>query len=275
MKIVLLGSNGMAGHMITKYLKSKNFNVLTVARNNADCNVDVENKDQLDNFLQSQNAQCDFMINCIGYLQPDSLKNPAKAIMLNSWFPQYLAQSLYNRNTRLIHISTDCVFDGKQGNYTEQDAHTETNVYGRSKSLGEISNNKDITFRMSIIGPELKSNGSGLFQWIYTNKESTLSGWENAWWNGITTLQLAKCIEKYINDPKITGIYNVVNNNVNINKFDLLSKINNIFGLNKTINKTQGPKTVNKILVDTRKEFEFDIPDYDTQLVELKEFMSR
>lgn len=274
MKIIVLGSNGMAGHMITKYLKSKNFSVFTVARNNADYSIDVEHKDQLDNFLQSQESQCDFMINCIGYLQPDSLKNPPKAIMLNSWFPQYLAQALSNRTTRLIHISTDCVFDGKKGNYTEQDIHTETNVYGRSKSLGEVVNNKDITFRMSIIGPELKSNGSGLFHWIYTNKESTLSGWDNAWWNGITTLQLAKSIEKYINDPKISGVYNVVNNEVNINKFDLLSKINNVFGLNKTINQTQGPKTVNKILVDTRKEFDFEIPNYDIQLLELKEFMS-
>jgi dTDP-4-dehydrorhamnose reductase len=124
---------------------------------------------------------------------------------------------------------------------------------------------------MSIIGPELK-NGTGLLDWVRKNPSNDLPGWDNAWWNGITTLQLAKCINQYIQDPKISGVYHVVNNNVNINKYKLLCLINEVYSLGKTITRTSGPKSVNKILVDTRKEFDFAIPDYYTQLAELRDF---
>jgi dTDP-4-dehydrorhamnose reductase len=157
------------------------------------------------------------------------------------------------------------VFDGKKGNYIETDDHTEINSYGRSKSLGEINNSKDITFRMSIIGPEIKNNGTGLLNWFLTTKDA-VNGWDNAFWNGITTLQLAKCIDLYIKDPKISGIYHVVNNDNKISKYDLLVKINDIYKLNKFVNKGQGPKPINKILIDTKKMFDFKIPDYDTMI---------
>ena len=163
------------------------------------------------------------------------------------------------------------MFDGATGNYVETDAHTETNAYGRSKSLGEVNNNKDITFRMSIIGPELK-NGTGLLDWVRKNPHNELPGWDNAWWNGITTLQLAKCIDRYVQDPCISGIYHVVNNAVNINKYNLLCLINEVYGLGKTIIRTSGPKDINKILVDTKHKFDFGIPDYRTQLSELRDF---
>jgi dTDP-4-dehydrorhamnose reductase len=94
----------------------------------------------------------------------------------------------------------------------------------------------------------------------------------NAWWNGITTLQLAKCIDQYINNPTITGVYHLVSNHNQINKFDLLCKINEVYALDKRIVQTQGPKTVNKVLVDTREEIDFGIPDYDTMLLELKNY---
>jgi dTDP-4-dehydrorhamnose reductase len=163
------------------------------------------------------------------------------------------------------------VFDGQRGNYFEADTHTEINAYGRSKSFGEINNSKDITFRMSIVGPELK-NGTGLLNWVLTNNQDELPGWDNAWWNGITTLQLAKCIDQYINNPVISGVYHLVNNDVRINKYDLLCKINAVYELGKKIVRTQGPKTVNKVLIDTRSKLDFAIPDYNTQLQQLKDF---
>jgi dTDP-4-dehydrorhamnose reductase len=111
------------------------------------------------------------------------------------------------------------VFDGKKGEYLEEDIHTEMNAYGSSKSNGEINNSKDITFRMSIIGTEIKSNGTGLLNWVLTNPNKELQGWDNAWWNGITTLQLAKSINLYINDPKISGVYHLVSNDNKIDKY--------------------------------------------------------
>jgi dTDP-4-dehydrorhamnose reductase len=273
MKILILGSNGMAGHVVARYLKEQGYNISTLARDSADFCIDIENRDQLDKFFNSSESTCDFLINCIGLLMGDANKDPAKASYINSYFPHYLEQRYSTTSTHVVHLSTDCVFDGSKGDYIETDIHTEMNYYGRSKSLGEINNSKDITFRTSIIGPELKSTGSGLLKWIITNPDKELNGWENAWWNGVTTLQLAKCIEIYIQNPIISGIYNLVSNDVKINKYDLLCKVNEIYNLGKIVNKTKGPKTVNKVLVDTKKLIDFKIPNYDTQLNDLKDFV--
>lgn len=264
MKVTVVGSRGMAGHMIVDYLQRCGHTVNAVDRTQ----LDIE-KQSVDKFFDTLDA--DYVVNAVGLLVKDCIDRPDRAIIINSWWPQHCAYRLQNTNTRLIHLSTDCVFNGARGNYFEADEHTETNAYGRSKSFGEINNVKDITFRMSIIGPELK-NGTGLLNWVLSNTEFELPGWTNAWWNGITTLQLAKCIDQYINNPLIAGVHHLVSNDNQINKFDLLCKINEVYGLNKQIIKTQGPKTVNKVLVDTRSEIDFAIPDYDTMLTELKNY---
>lgn len=271
MKVLVVGSNGMAGHVITRYLKQQGHNVSTMARSDADLIMDVENLAEVQRLNEFTNM-FDFVINCVGLLVKDSNDRPDRAALINGWFPHFLEHTFLNSKTRVVHLSTDCVFDGKKGNYVESDTHTETNLYGKSKSLGEINNDKDVTFRMSIIGPEIKSTGTGLFQWIVTNPQQELQGWDNAWWNGITTLELAKCIEKYMLNSTITGVYHVVNNENKITKYDLVSKINEVYQLEKTILRTQGPKPVNKILIDTRKLIDFKIPSYDVMLLEMKNF---
>ena len=271
MKILVLGSNGMAGHTIVKYLKQQNCEVYTSARTNADYIFDVTDKSTIDNIID--NFEFDYIINCVGLLVAESNTRPDRAVLINGWFPHYLAYKLQNSTTKLIHLSTDCVFDGTQGPYTESSKHTEINYYGRSKSIGEVDNNKDITFRMSIIGPELK-DGVGLFNFIYKNSDVDIHGWENAWWNGITTLQLAKCIYNYMLNPTCTGIYHLVNNDVIINKYQLLNLINTIFELDKNVIKSSGPKDINKILVDTRHIINTSIPNYEIQLQELKDFIN-
>lgn len=258
----------MAGHIISSYLKKEKYEVLEVNRDT----VDIENFFSLESFFNSLSQDYDFIINCIGLLVKDSIDRPDRAALVNAWFPHYLENKTSSLKTKIIHLSTDCVFDGSKGNYVETDIHTEINSYGKSKSYGELNNNKDITFRMSIIGPEIKNNGTGLLNWILTCKEQEISGWENAWWNGITTLELAKCIKKYIENPFFFGVYHLVNNSLKINKYELLCKINKIYNLEKIINKTSGPKSVNKILIDTRNLLDFKIPDYDTQLTELKNY---
>jgi dTDP-4-dehydrorhamnose reductase len=272
MKILVFGSNGMAGHVVVKYLKNCGHTVHTVARSNADYFLDIEKTELTKIFINEIKHDYDFIINCVGLLVKDSIERPDLAILINSWFPHYIEYAIKDSKTKLIHLSTDCVFDGSNGNYIESDFHSETNYYGRSKSLGEVNNQKDITFRMSIIGPEIKSDGTGLLQWILKNTESNISGWENAWWNGVTTLQLAKCIEAYIQNPKISGIYHLVNNYQKINKYELLKKINEIYSLNKNVIKTNGPKNINKVLINTRTDFSFEIVDYDQQLIELRDF---
>jgi dTDP-4-dehydrorhamnose reductase len=272
MKILVVGSNGMAGHMITDYLQQKNYNVFTVARHSATYCVDIEDTRATTELFAEFRDNFAYVINCVGLLVKDSNQNPDRATIVNAWFPHLLEATFRGSSTRVIHLSTDCVFDGSQGYYKEHDVPTETNFYGRSKSLGELDNDKDITLRMSIIGPEIKSTGTGLLQWILNNPDSELTGWDNALWNGMTTLQLAKCIEQYIHNPRISGIYHLVNNNVNISKYELLCKVNDIYGLSKTVLRGKGPKNINKILVDTRMGLSFDIPEYDQQLKELRDW---
>jgi dTDP-4-dehydrorhamnose reductase len=264
-KVTVFGSKGMAGHMVVAYLQQQGHEVTALDRSH----VDVENPQEVHAVLRGVNA--DFVVNCVGLLVKDSNDRPDRAALINAWFPHALEQYFKNTNTRVIHLSTDCVFDGAKGKYTEESLPTETNLYGRSKSLGEINNNKDITFRMSIIGPELKA-GTGLLDWVRYNPNKTLQGWNNAWWNGITTLQLAKCIQIYIENPGISGVYHLVNNDVKITKYRLLKLINQTYNLNKVIESAKGPTPINKILVDTRNEVDWAIADYPTQLEELRNF---
>lgn len=262
MKILILGCNGMAGHMIMKYLLTKNFSVSGINRDQIDfCYKEQIDKLDLNSF--------DFVLNCVGILVQEANSFPHKALLINSWLPKYLEHLLKDSNTRLVHLSTDCVFDGKKGSYLESDLPNEKNMYGNSKFLGELNNDKDVTLRTSIIGPEIKKEGTGLMHWFMNKSPDVVDGWENAIWNGITTLQLAKCIEQYLKKP-YNGLIHVVENKNIITKYDLLQKINSIFDLKKTINKVKASKNIDKSLVNSKIKFE--IPDYDTQLMELKEF---
>lgn len=263
MKVTVVGSQGMAGHVIVRYLLQKGHEVDAVDRSRLDVEDPVSVMDFFDNL------RADIVINAIGLLVQPCIARPDRASAINAWWPQYLAHRLIDTTTRVIHLSTDCVFNGADGPYNESDPHTELNAYGRSKSLGEINNAKDITMRTSIIGPELKTSTS-LFNWMLKNPEQTVPGWDNAWWNGVTTLQLARCIDSWIRSPDVTGIYHVVNNAVSTNKYDLLCEINHVFDLGKQVVRSQGPKTVNKILQDTKLARDWSIPDYPTQLRELR-----
>lgn len=279
MRVAIYGAKGMAGHLLSEYLKANRIAVLNIAKTGETTgfNLDINNKKELNKSIQFiKEHSFDYIINCAGILAPDSNKNPEDTILVNSWFPKYLETVFKDDNTRIIHISTDCVFDGKNTiGYIETDSPTETNIYGRSKALGEINNSKDITFRLSIIGPEIKPNGSGLLHWFLTSEEQELNGWSNAWWNGMTTLELSRCILNYITKrTNLSGIYHLTDNNIKTNKYELLTLFNEIFNRNKTILKINAPKSVNKVLINTRtNEFNFNIKSYYRQLLELKTYM--
>ena len=259
MNILVLGGEGMAGWVIASYL-SKKYKVSVTTRKE----LDIEkNLDLPQGF--------DYVINCIGLLLDSAKTNPAKTMYVNSYFPKYLEYFYRDTDTRVIHISTDCVFNGIKGNYIESDFPDEIGVYGLSKALGEINNDKDLTLRVSIIGPEIRphSKRSGLLNWLLTTKESEINGWVNTYWNGITTLELAKCIDQYIQNPIISGIYHPTNEA--ITKYSLLIKINSVYNLNKIVHETRNEKTINKILVNTKRFFK--VASYDQQLKELKEYI--
>jgi dTDP-4-dehydrorhamnose reductase len=153
--------------------------------------------------------------------------------------------------------------------YKTTDFPTETNLYGKTKALGELKNGKDITLRVSIIGPEIKQNNkSGLFNWVLNESPNIMEGWTNAFWNGITTLQLAKTIEKCIEESVFcSGI--IQPSGLSISKAELLQLIVNVYNLDKKVKFVEGPKSINKCLIPTR---DYEAPSHLKQLMELREF---
>jgi dTDP-4-dehydrorhamnose reductase len=267
-KVVILGCKGMAGHVVKSYLESTgNFDVWGIARGITSgekvINLDVSNTKELEGIFNKGNF--DVVVNCIGLLNKTAEDNPELAVWFNSYFPQLLASYGLKYNFKLLHISTDCVFSGKEGGYTETSFKNGIGFYAQSKALGEVISTKDLTFRTSIIGPELKENGIGLFHW-FMNQEIAINGFTAAIWSGITTLELAKGIVWAIED-NITGLYHLTNN-LSINKYDLLSLFKKETNKQIEITEVNGKK-VDKSFIDTRKLINYKIPDYEIMIREM------
>ena len=271
--ILVLGASGMAGHTIYKYLKLSGYNVISTARNDKyikpDYYLDLTgNISKVKDIIDKE--KIDVVINCIGLLVKECNEDLGKALYANGCFPHCLERITEKTKTKVIHLSTDCVFSGIKGNYSESDNPDETNNYGRCKRAGEIINRKDLTLRMSIIGNELKENGSGLFHW-FINQEGRTSGYTRALWNGITTLELAKQIDRII-DTNLTGLYHLAPD-FKISKYNLLKLIAEIFDKDIIIEKNENLIQDKTLVNNRKKEYDPKIPSYENQLQEMKEFI--
>ena len=268
-KVLILGKTGMAGHVIYSYLKER-ISIVDGTSREKDSDIKLDILDNCKIMESNEMKSYDYIINCIGILIRESNIYPTRAILINSWFPHYLEDCFKDTNTKIIHISTDCVFSGKTGFYKESSTPDEINFYGRSKYLGEIINKKDLTIRTSIIGPELKY-GDGLFDWFMRlTQNEEIKGYVNSFWNGITTLELAKAIEEIISDGgKLKGLYHLVPRNA-ISKCTLLDTINQIFDKKIIIKPFRLPISSNKVLMDTRNEFKYAFHDYYSMINSLK-----
>lgn len=272
--ILVLGASGMAGHLITLYFHKQGYNVTTLTQTpfktfeNKNIVLDVFEREELGRVIREGNY--DTIINCIGILNEFANNNPDEAVYLNSYLPHYLSRLTKDTKTKVIQMSTDCVFSGKKGQYTEYDFKDGESFYDRSKALGELSNNKDLTFRTSIVGPDINKNGIGLFHW-FMKQEGPIFGYTEAMWTGVTTLTLAKAMEKAIVED-LTGIYNLVNDEP-ISKFDLLRLFNKNFKNGGIVINPKSDVKVNKSLVNTRKDFNFHVPSYDGMVIEMLEWV--
>jgi len=271
-KILVAGGNGMAGHMITTYLKeTKKYDVINICHSETldekSIILDVLEREQLIQTLL--NIKPNIVINCTGILTKQADSNPDLAIYVNAYFPRLLEKLGPKLGFRTIHLSTDCVFSGKKGNYTESDIPDANDMYGRTKALGELKNDRDLTLRTSIIGPELKTNGIGLFNWFMQQK-GIVNGYTNVFWTGVTTLELAKAIDRAIG-LELTGIIHLVPDN-KISKYDLLKKIQNIFSKSDVDIKPFEEIHSDKSLLRTRSS-QLVVPDYDKMLTELRKWI--
>lgn len=273
-KILILGSSGMAGHVITLYFQEQGYDVTaytTKAFKHCSKNIigNAFDTNILKDILLTGNY--DAVINCIGILNQFAEDNLAKAVYLNGYLPHLIADTLKDSATRLIHMSTDCVFAGNNGPYKEDSFPDGHKFYDRTKALGEVIDNKNLTFRNSIIGPDLNCNGIGLFNWFMKQK-GTIKGYTQAIWTGVTTLTLAKAMDQALKE-NLTGLFNLVNN-TSISKYDLLQLFNKHFRDNALEIIPDDNLKLDKTLICTRKEdFTFVVPSYETMIIEMKQWI--
>ena len=257
----------MLGHQVVNYfLRFHDYDVIDIALRSKlrDKTIisDVTDGVAFERVVTEQSP--DFIVNCIGVLIHGS-SNVGNAIYLNAYLPHQLKKISKNINAKLIHISTDCVFSGSKGGYIESDVKDGQGVYPQTKILGEIEDDSNLTLRTSIVGPELKINGEGLFHW-FMNQQGDISGFTKSIWSGVTTIELAKAV-KWSIDNHITGLYHVTNNTT-ITKYELLKLFQVHTKKDININRING-NNIDKSFIDTRLLMNYKIPSYDEMISDL------
>lgn len=272
MKFLVLGCNGMAGHMISTYLSEQGHEVFGFDRSPSaliqSAAGDAMNADSIRELVGKN--RYDAVLNCIGLLNQFAENNKAGAAYLNAYFPHFLAELTEGTNTQVIHMSTDCVFSGKRGQYTESDLRDGETFYDRSKALGELEDEKNITLRNSIVGPDINPKGIGLLNW-FMQQHGSVTGYTGAMWTGQTTLQLAKTMEAAAKE-RAHGLINTVPD-TSISKCDLLMLFNTYLRKEKVTIVPVDKMAADKSLKRTRWDFAYRIPDYEQMVYELGEWM--
>jgi dTDP-4-dehydrorhamnose reductase len=290
-KILILGATGMLGSALYDVLKNEHHLVLSVrdvkklnllekaygsTKGHQVINFDAgklfnefaEKKSYPHPYLADfvdKTKNVDYIINAIGVTIPYTMENPALTFFINSMLPNILAREY---GPRLIHITTDCVFNGKEGfPYSENSSKTPVDIYGASKSLGEPET--ALTIRTSIIGKELEGF-TGFLDWFLRQEGKEINGFSKHYWNGLTTKQFAKICSQIIKNPSKyprTGLYHVFSNPVT--KYEMLQKFKKKFGINCKIHKfSQNP--LNRTLTTTKRlNGLLDIPSFDKMLEEI------
>ena len=235
-KVLILGGAGMLGHTLFRYLsEDSSLDVFATVRSAKELSgwlsvermkkvhrgVDIHQTESLLKVFAE--VKPDLVVNCIGIIkQVPEAKDPLTMINANALFPHRIALLCGAVSARMIHVSTDCIFDGAKGGYSESDFSDATDLYGRTKLLGEVAYSHCVTLRTSIIGHELKGS-YGLVEWFLSQKEK-VSGYRRVIYSGLPTVELARIIRDYvIPNPEMTGLYHVSSNP--ISKYELLKFI--------------------------------------------------
>jgi len=230
--------------------------------------IDIMDFKELEAWLDE--VQPAVVINCIGLLQKSCEQRPDMAVLINSYLPQWMARKYAGNETKLIHMSTDCVFSGERGGYKEADFKDGDTIYDRSKALGEVTNDKDLTFRMSIIGPDRNEAGTGLFQW-FMKQTGQINGFRRAIWSGVTTIELARAMDAAIKQ-NLTGLYHLSPSEP-IDKYSLLCLFKEIFGRDDIDIEPSDDFAADKSLINTRTDFDFTIRTYREQVQDMHDWV--
>ena len=275
MKILILGSSGILSRTLQLYLSKKNVDFLTISREkNNNRNVNLKNISNFKNLEQLiLKIRPTHIINCIGITKfNNTYKNKKLTVLLNTKMPIYLAELCKLNKIYLLHISTDCVFSGKKGNYSDNSYKDTKDLYGLSKNKGEVKNKFTATIRTSFIGPELNTKKS-LLSW-FLNEENFVRGYSKAFFSGLTSLELCKIIYNYFIKKNILQNKIINIGSRRISKFTLLTKIRKIFKKKINIVRYQN-FTIDRSLDSKkfRKLTGYKVVEWDKMLLELKRFM--
>jgi dTDP-4-dehydrorhamnose reductase len=242
MRILVIGGNGMLGHQLCRLLPER-MEVWATFRNDPELteglpenrmitNVLVQNTSRVQEILDT--IQPNAVVNAVGIVkQRDEAKQAVPSIQINALFPHQLADLCAERGIRVIQISTDCVFSGFRGNYSEIDVPDPVDLYGRTKLLGELNRPGCLTLRTSIIGWQLNTFSS-LLSWFAQQRNNHIKGYRKAIYSGFSTTVLVQLIGDILQTrPDLTGVYQV--SSEPISKYDLLVKLRDILGWNDIV----------------------------------------
>jgi dTDP-4-dehydrorhamnose reductase len=260
MKILILGGNGMIGHKMYQLISKYYQDTWVTLRNNLSSYSysEIYNSEKVIDKIDLSNFK--LLLNQLNVINPDVIINAcgitirrgidafkSNSIIINSALPHLLNEWVISNNKRLIHFSTDCVFSGKKGDYLDNDIKDAIDLYGLTKSMGEIIDSKfTITLRGSMIGGELE-NKTELFEWFLKQKNKKIKGFNKVIYSGVTTTKMAEIVLKLIDQyPKLSGVYNI--SSKPISKFELLKLWNNLFDINANI-EIENSYTSNKNLI--------------------------
>ncbi len=251
MKIMILGANGMLGHCLLRSLSKYGHEMTGTLRDTPETvsvsigtnvvrligGISVDQEGVVEHILDSERP--DVVVNCVGVVkQLSAAKDPLVSISINAMFPHRLARSCAERDIRMIHFSTDCVFSGTAGPYSEASRPDPQDIYGLTKLLGEVNTPNALTIRTSIIGHELGKEGAGLVSWIMRSRSTRVSGFARALYTGVTTDFMAEAVHRLITDfPELCGVWHLAADA--ISKYDLVCLMNEIYGLNMTVDRDE------------------------------------
>ena len=241
----------MAGHTISIYLKERGHRVVGFSRRGVPFLDEQVVGDARDEALLGEaigEGEFDVVVNCVGVLNRHAERDPEGAAYLNGELPHVLARICDGTPTRVFHMSTDCVFAGNTGPYTEDSAPDGATVYDRTKAAGELRDRKNLTFRNSIVGPDIDPAGIGLLNWFMA-QEGPVRGYTGAIWTGLTTLELAKAMEHEASE-RAFGLVNMVPDG-SISKYDLLRLFNELLRGGSVEIVPDGSVSLDKTLVRT------------------------
>jgi dTDP-4-dehydrorhamnose reductase len=263
-RVLILGSTGMLGSACLKVFGSdKSFEVFATSRKPGGQHVSFDAK-KSDLTILFNEYRPNWIINCIGIIKPhinemspDSIQN---AIKINSQFPADLAAAAKKNKTKIIQIATDCVYSGERGMYTESDLHDATDVYGKTKSLGEVPSENVMHLRSSIIGPEV-GRATSLLEWFRNQpKNAHINGFSDHLWNGITTHHFAKVSLGIVKSNCFSqGVHHIIPSNI-VTKAHLLNIFSETYNRKDIkINEIISSNHVDRTLSTNQKEFNLNI----------------